>query len=659
MAANRLKVSEKRLRKPGGKQAVRFRRTLFVVCLAYCILIAGTGDLTTAYAGNHTPILQSSLLRSNLPQWPDEFGKPQTLARAARWPGYKAVIGPDSTIWCITLSPHDSSAQGAFVLTQADMDLNVLSDWEIQPLHGDVLSFDVAVTGDSALIFWAEKRGDDYHILLKQIRRAPGWNSGSEPELGLEAGLDPGPDTTSETLVLFGPWTFSEVPSAVQDVSIAVSGGTVFLGWVDQEEGRPAAFISQVDVGLFNALGIQEPVGEAQKEAQVQTTLANLPKVRISPLDTSVIALKLVPAPSGVWATWLESGAILNKVMLSPYLDGQLKPPIELMQTGSAGLEGIAPLVTQDGLCHLIFTRGRVHQGTVRRPTVVYGVLDSDGYWLMQPVNITQGEGEASGPSAVLDDGTIAMAWADNRSGKFQIHHAMVRLAEVAGLQMAPVTEQVTEPVTEQITEQAPQLGLISYGAATLSSKECFFPEMLLSGDGTRAILYQVYLAEGDMLIQGVSSRNPVEPGWAYYLGLVLDNPMQDGFFKIIMALAAACLFTLLALPSLAVGVGLTLVADKLNVFSDTSAGASLRSLFLFGVVFLMKRPGAWYYAYAPILPAGLSWLSFWLASIAVLCMDIQSVSYKKDLLSTALSGVLYIFFDNLFCTVLKGVGLV
>ena len=397
------------MRKPGGKQAVRFRRTLFVVCLAYCILIAGTGDLTTAYAGNHTPILQSSLLRSNLPQWPDEFGKPQTLARAARWPGYKAVIGPDSTIWCITLSPHDSSAQGAFVLTQADMDLNVLSDWEIQPLHGDVVSFDVAVTGDSALIFWAEKRGDDYHILLKQIRRAPGWNSGSEPDWAWRQAW---------TLVRTPhpkPWSYSDHGRFLK---FPVQSKTCLLqfraarcswgGWTRKRAGR-LRLSPQVDVGLFNALGIQEPVGEAQKEAQVQTTLANLPKVRISPLDTSVIALKAVPAPSGVWATWLESGAILNKVMLSPYLDGQLKPPIELMQTGSAGLEGIAPLVTQDGLCHLIFTRGRVHQGTVRRPTVVYGVLDSDGYWLMQPVNITQGKGKHRGPQ--LSWTTAPLPW--------------------------------------------------------------------------------------------------------------------------------------------------------------------------------------------------------------------------------------------------------
>ena len=128
---------------------------------------------------------------------------------------------------------------------------------------------------------------------------------------------------------------------------------------------------------------------------------------------------------------------------------------------------------------------------------------------------------------------------------------------------------------------QDPQVTLLSYGAATLSTKECFFPEMLVFDDGTRAVLYEVYLAEGDMLVQGVSSLNPVEPGWAYYLGLDFERPLQDGLFKLVTALSASLLFTLLALPSLAVGVGLTLVSDKLNIFSATTAGANLRSLFL------------------------------------------------------------------------------
>ena len=612
MLANRLKASKKCLQRPGGYRVACFRITLVTLCLVYSILSASACGSGTAYAAS-----QSLVLHSNLPPWPEEFGEPQTITRAARWPGYKGVIGPDSTIWCITLSTPDlpGKSHGAFVLTRIDKDMTVLAAMEIQPVQGDVVSFDVAVLDDCALLFWAEKRGDDYCILLKQIRFQP-----QQPE----------------SPALSGTWTFSAVASSVQDVAVTVSGGQVFFGWVDQEEGRPGAFITHVEEGVFTGDLGGEP---ADPESLANSALSNLPKVRISDPDTSVTSISLAPAPDGVWAAWVQSGQILNRIMLSPYLDGQLKPAIQLMQTGATGLQGIRPLITGDGLCHSVFTRGRIHQGTVRRPTVVYGVLDSDGNWLMEPVNITQGEGEASAPSAVLANGSIAIAWSDNRSGKFQIHHALAKLADA--------------------TVQDPQVTLLSYGAATLSTKECFFPEMLVFDDGTRAVLYEVYLAEGDMLVQGVSSLNPVEPGWAYYLGLDFERPLQDGLFKLVTALSASLLFTLLALPSLAVGVGLTLVSDKLNIFSATTAGANLRSLFLFGVVFLMKKPGAWYYSYAPVLPHGLSWLSFWLASLAVICLDIHSVSHKKDILSSVLSGALYIFFDNLFCTVVKGVGLV
>ena len=46
-------------------------------------------------------------------------------------------------------------------------------------------------------------------------------------------------------------------------------------------------------------------------------------------------------------------------------------------------------------------------------------------------------------------------------------------------------------------------------GASTLSSKECFYPQIFVFDDGTRGILYQVYLAQGDMLLQGITSRTP------------------------------------------------------------------------------------------------------------------------------------------------------
>ena len=72
-----------------------------------------------------------------------------------------------------------------------------------------------------------------------------------------------------------------------------------------------------------------------------------------------------------------------------------------------------------------------------------------------------------------------------------------------------------------------------------------------------------------------------------------------------------------------------------------------------------MKKPGAWYYSYAPVLPHGLK-LAVLLACFT--CCDMPGYPFcisQKDILSSVLSGALYIFFDNLFCTVVKGVGLV
>ncbi len=595
---------------------------LVVICLVSGIPMNVAGRPRVAYAASI-----ESLFGYNRPEWPEEFGKPSDLAKAARWPGYKGVIGPDSTVWCITLSRADSAEKihRGFVLTRVDKDMTMLDTLEIQPVQGDVVSFDVAVLGDSALVFWAEKRGDRCYLLLKQIM----CNTGLPGRFG--------------ALSVGEPRTLAVIAGSVQDVAIAISGDWVYLGWIAQEEGRPGAYVAWMDAGVF-AEPSQGPGSDLHLEqhawpaADSEGALADLPKVRISGRDVTALAISLAAAPGGVWAAWIQSGQILNKVMLSPCVHGKLKPAIEVAESGNTDLEGIVPLITDDGLCHLIFTKGAVHRGAVKRPCVVYGILDSDGNWVMEPADITKGEGDAWGASAALADDTIAIAWSDNRSGKFQVHHALVNVADTSS--------------------RSPQVALLSYGAATLSSKECFAPEMLMFDDGTRVILYQVYLSEGDMLVQGVSSVNPSRPGWAYYLGLDLEHPVQDGLFKSVVAIALSLLHTLLALPSLAVGVGVTLVADKLEVFSETTAGANLRSLFLFGVVFLMKRPGAWYYAYAPVLPGYLGWLSFWLASLAVICLDIQSIYHKNDVLSTALSGALYVFFDSLFCTALKGVGM-
>ncbi len=553
---------------------------------------------------------------SNRPEWPHEFGKPVALARAARRPGYKGLVGPDSNIWCVTVSHPDPSrdSRSTLVVTRVDPDMRVLGAVEVEPVQGEVVAFDAAVLGDGVLFFWAERRGDDYLVFLKRVLFRP----------DLPASLQP-----------LDAWAFPAASGSVQDVAVAVSGDLVFFGWVDQAGGRPGAFISSVDARTFRR-------NEGEGAGQVEGELSRLERIRVSGPDVSVTAVSLVPAPDGVWVAWVESGQILNRVMFCPYLKGRLGSAVQIIQTGSAGLQGISPMVTADGLCHVVFTKGRISQGNVRRPSVVYGVLDREGNWAVEPQYLTQGEGDAEDPSAVLAGDAIAVAWSDNRSGKFQIHHALVRVADVSGLPGG--------------TGSRP-LSVLTCGAATLSTKECFFPQILAFDDGTRAILYQVYLTEGDIQVLGVSSRNPVPPGWAYYLGLDLERPLQDGVYKTVTALALSFLYIFLALPSLAVALGLTLVADRFNVFSDTAIGARLRSLFLFGCVFLLKRPGVWYYAYAPVLPEGLGWLSFSLASLAVLCLDIQSLSHRKDVLATTLSGALYVFFDSLFCTVLKGVG--
>ncbi len=586
--------------------------------------------------------------QSKLPQWPEEFGKPHNIVRASRWPGYKAVMGPDSTIWCITLDNPDGS-KGVLVLTRIDKNMTVKDTLEIEPLQGDMVNFDVAVLNDSAILFWAEKRGDDYHILAKQI-----WLPREQPE---------------GSFGLSNTWTFLVVGSVVQDVAVSVTGDKVFFGWIDQEEGRPGAFISQVEAGIFES-GSTGTKGTEYLVHLVQKALQGLPRVRISDPGVSVSSISLLPAPDGVWASWVQAGQIVNRIMLAPYLDCDLKPAIQILQTAATDLRGIAPLVAEDGLCHLIFNQGRVHKGSVRRPFIVYAIVNSDGHRLMEPVSITQGEGHVVAPSAVFADGSIAIVWSDNRDGKFQVHHALVQIPAA----FHDVTGNSEEPANNQASGNAEGSGsiegddspgqetkpvLLSYGAATLLSKECLYPEVFVFEDGTRGILYQVYLAEGDMLLQGVSSLDPVEPGWAYYLGLDLENPVQDGLFRLVTALAAALSVAFLAVPSLAVGVGLTMAADRLNIFSETATGVALRLLFLFGVVFVMKKPGAWYYLFAPVLPHSLSWLSFGLASVAAICLDIQSLSHPKDLLPTALAGGLFVFFDSLFSIILKGVGLV
>ncbi len=40
---------------------------------------------------------------------------------------------------------------------------------KITSLEGDIVNFDVAAGDDEVILAWAEKRGDDFYILIKEI----------------------------------------------------------------------------------------------------------------------------------------------------------------------------------------------------------------------------------------------------------------------------------------------------------------------------------------------------------------------------------------------------------------------------------------------------------------------------------------------------------
>lgn len=556
---------------------------------------------------------QGDSAQCTLPDWPEEFGQPRDIIRAHRWPGYKAVMGPDSAIWCFTLGESSETAdRESFILTRVGKDMSVMETLEIEHLQGDVISFDVGVGEDYAILFWAEKRGDEYYLLAKQIKI-----DCNNPEGALNVSDE---------------WHFLIVGSVVADVSVSISGDQIFLGWVDQEEGRPGVFIAQLDANVFQA---QPGTGEVESHMGTR----RLERVRLSPPDVSVTSLEIVPAPGGIWALWVEAGQILNRVVLTSYIDGTLGSRIQVTETTSRDTDEVAPLISDDGLCHLVFTQGKIVKGTLTRQVLVYGIIDREGLWIMEPIDITQGEGNVASPYAVFANDEIFIAWADNRHGKFQIYYSHLKVSTIG-------------------SEQLLETRAVSSGAATLSTKECFSPYLFVFEDGTKGILYKVYLEEGDIMVRGVSSLNPKDPSCAYYLGLDLENPFGDGLFKLFNAIISAGAITFLAIPSLSVGLIATLFADRLHIFSGTTAGAVLRLLFLFGVIFLLKMPDVWFYLFAPVLPQGLSWLSFGVASAATLCIHILCTSHAKDVVATASAGVLFMFFDNLFSVIVKGVGL-
>ncbi len=209
-------------------------------------------------------------------------------------------------------------------------------------------------------------------------------------------------------------------------------------------------------------------------------------RIRLSNPAVSVGSLKVAPAPGGVWVVWVQTVGV-NQVMVRAYVDGSTGTERKIMDTTATEARGISLLVSDDGTCHLVFTQGRISRGGVGRPVVVYGTLKSDGYWIVEPISITHGEGHVVAPSATFGGEGLEVAWSDNRDGKFQVHHASV-----------------------QISSNVPRL--VSAGAATLSSKECMYPQIFVFQNGAIGILYQVYLSRGRMLLQGVSATDPGSP---------------------------------------------------------------------------------------------------------------------------------------------------
>lgn len=594
------------------------------------------------------PLTAGTEGKSILPEWPDKFGPPHDIVRASRWPGYKAVMGPDSNIWCITLD-NSMRSKKDFVLTRVTRGMDVYDRQEITSLEGDIVNFDVAAGTGEVILAWLEKRGDEFYLLVKEIRWLPKHRVA-------QSGLSYAEGSVS----LMDTREFLVIKSVATDVAVSVSNNRIFIGWVDQEEGRPGAFVCEMAPGRLEEMPVDaqgrtlhEPEGPDTgpagplvlgNGAGVQGVFAG--RTRLSDPGVSVSSLRLAPAPEGVWIAWVQTGAIVNQVIARAWADGSIGPEVMIMNTADDDARGVSMLISDDGICHLVFTQGRVLRGGVGCPVVVYGALTQDGSWIAEPVSITQGEGYVIAPSADFSNDALETAWSDNRDGKLQIYHALIQI---------PVSQSSTWH--EGVSGSSSQPVIASYGAATLSSKECIYPQIFAFDDGVRGILYQVYLSEGDMLLQGVSTVDPREPTWAYYLGLDLERPVQDGCFKLVNGIAAALVAVFLAIPSLAAGVAVTAAADKLKVFSETMGGTVLRLLFLFCVIFMLKQPGVWFYLFAPVLPGWMGWLSFVLTSGAAMSLCLQSGSNYRDFLFTVLAGALFVFYDSVFSIIVKGVG--
>jgi hypothetical protein len=262
----------------------------------------------------------------------------------------------------------------------------------------------------------------------------------------------------------------------------------------------------------------------------------------------------------------------------------------------------------------------------------MYGALDLDGNWLVEPVTVTGGEGNASAPSLTVSDGKPRFVWSDNRQGGLAIFWA-----DPTG-------------VGENGT-LAPQSGAVTY-----SRKECLYPTVFVSESGIKTVLYSVYSKDYGVFVMSTSTANPALPDWRYYLGLDLEHPASDAFFLLVNALGGAGAATMLAFPAIGLGVGAAALGERLGIFSSGRFGAVAKMGLSFSVIFLLKGSVGWLYAFAPVVSGGAAWFSVALSG-ALSCVAVARMrTDHRGIVASIAGSALFVFFDALFCVIQKGV---
>jgi len=592
-------------------------RVVIVTCIVGAAAMMGT---SLAQASSEMSMCFRE--RSVLPEWPKDFGPPENIVQGCRHHGYSAVLGPDGLIWCFTVNndPDEASSGKTTSIGFTRVTRLFLTDsvTEVARLAGDLVDIEVSAGYDRVVVFWAEKLDNEYQLYSREIAVDPST-------LPQEKEIFEQSTSSQEELILSHKPRLGEkvhlltVKSVVTDVAVAVSGEKNIYGWIDQEQGRPAVFLTVFD-RAYGKYGF----GEAEPK-----------RMRISSLKVSASTLRLSPAPHGAWITWVQSKDTIYCMMFRAYVNGKLYPELEVAETSAKENYGVVALGASQKTCHLVFTKGRILRGNVANPVVTYGRVTRDGKWIVKPLNISQGEGYAVTPSFAGYADKLVFCWSDNRQGRLGVHWAEFEEQKLAESQPRP----------------------LKYGAVSYSKKECLSPSIFAFPDGTKTILYQVFSGDSRILVKGVSTLNPKPPDWLYYLGLDREHPIQNAIFKIVSALGASLTITCLSIPSIAFGFILTLIADRLKVFSQSNTGRLLRLGFLFGSIFLLKSQNKWYYLFAPILPSGLAWVSFTIAFIMSVVFIYHFKIGFSGILPAFLGGVIFVFFDTLFSLVQKGVG--